>query len=170
MHYRHPWGDVEIANSQLDVWVWRSRERSGPGALIWKYLACRWCLMPWMRAFREESEAQVRISRKGRASIRHRRDHWDRKEKRRNCRGVFEIGKESVSRREWSTANAVERVIKIINKNGNALHLHRTFWFFEFSNTLLHTSSGIINPFSKQALLNIYYMPGTAIQKAYGLM
>lgn len=40
--------------------------------------------------------------------------------------------------------------------------------FSEFSSILLRISSGIINPFSQQALLNILHA-STVIQKAYGL-
>lgn len=66
--------------------------------------------MPRMRAFREESGAQVRVSRRGRASIGHKGETIGIGRKRGENAVSFEIGKGSVSRREWSTVNAAERL------------------------------------------------------------
>lgn len=146
MHYRHPCGDVEMSDRQLDVWVWHSREKSRPRILICKCLAHRWCLMPWMRALREEKGAQVRVSRRGRASIGSWLGETIEVGRKTGENGVsLEIGEESVSRRQWSTvANVAERLIMIKHhKQKIKTQMAMTFKYictehFDFQSSQIH--------------------------------
>lgn len=154
MHYRHPCGDVgcQIGRCMYESGVLgRGQGQEYWCGSIW-HIDDFWCHGWWHL---EKRRAQVRVGSGRRASIGNWGETIQGRKTGENIVFFWDRRRKCFKERVVNCCRCCWKLIKIKyqtkdeDTDGNALHLHRTFWFSEFSNTLPHTSGGILNPFGK---------------------